>query len=161
MTVDGHTRPVGPGYVTEQRIWRPGDEVVLSLPMAPRFTYPDPRIDAVRGCVAVERGPVVLALESVDVDGVDSVDELRVDTGRPPRLSAGRVTVSLRRVHPNDHDWPYRTDEAESVPALGEELDEVALVAYHAWANRGPSTMRVWLPTTADRRTPDLKEEAR
>jgi uncharacterized protein len=31
----------------------------------------------------------------------------------------------------------------------GEELDEVPLVEYHAWANRGPSTMRVWLPTTA------------
>ncbi|MEV0173917.1 hypothetical protein AB0I00_22695 [Streptomyces sp. NPDC050803] len=24
----------------------------------------------------------------------------------------------------------------------------MTLVPYHSWANRGPSTMRVWLPTT-------------
>jgi len=148
LTVDGTSRPVGPGVVTERRTWRRGDEVVLFLPMAPRFTYPDARIDAVRGCVAVERGPLVLALESVDVLDVETVDELRVDTSQPPRLVDGRVLVRCRRVRPQDHDWPYRTGGVESAPGAGEELDEVAMVEYHAWANRGPSTMRVWLPTT-------------
>ncbi|GGO21120.1 glycoside hydrolase family 127 protein [Micromonospora parathelypteridis] len=148
LTIAGDTRPVGPGFVTECRTWRRGDEVVLSLPVGPRFTHPDARIDAVRGCVAVEHGPLVLALESVDVPGVETVDELRVDTSQPPRLVNGRVTVRLRRVHPRDHDWPYQTDAVESAPTVGESLDEVALVAYHDWANRGPSTMRVWLPTT-------------
>ncbi|WP_406080862.1 glycoside hydrolase family 127 protein [Micromonospora sp. NBC_00858] len=146
VTIDGDSRPVGPGFVTENRTWRRGDEVVLSLPMAPRFTYPDARIDSVRGCVAVERGPLVFALESVDVPGVDSVDELRVDDSQPPRLVDGRVTVRCRRVHPQDHGWPYRPDAASAAPIVGEVLDEVALVEYHAWANRGPSTMRVWLP---------------
>ncbi|WBB52502.1 beta-L-arabinofuranosidase domain-containing protein [Verrucosispora sp. WMMD573] len=150
VTVDGHTRPVGPGAVTEHRAWRRGDEVVLSLPTVPRFTYPDPRIDAVRGCVAVEHGPLVLALESVDVPGVDSVDELRVDVSRPPRLVDGRVTVCCRRVRPREHEWPYLADAVESAPVVGEVLDEVALVPYHAWANRGPSTMRVWLPVATD-----------
>ncbi|MDQ7904050.1 glycoside hydrolase family 127 protein [Phytohabitans sp. ZYX-F-186] len=145
LTVDGRTRPVAPGTVTERRVWHRGDEVLLSLPMAPRFTYPDPRIDAVRGCVAVERGPVVFALESVDVPGGAAVDELRVDTSQPPRLVDGRVTVRCRHVLPYDHDWPYRADRAQTEPAVGAELDAVPLVEYHAWANRGPSTMRVWL----------------
>ncbi|MFY1674544.1 glycoside hydrolase family 127 protein [Plantactinospora sp. WMMB334] len=149
LTVDGETRQVTPGVVTERRAWRPGDEVVLCLPMAPRFTYPDPRIDGVRGCVAVERGPVVFALESVDVPGVETVDELRVDTSEPPRLTDGRVTVRCHRVHPQDHTWPYRTDPAECTPAPDAEFDAVPLVAYHAWANRGPSTMRVWIPRHA------------
>ncbi|MFG3685032.1 glycoside hydrolase family 127 protein [Micromonospora sp. NPDC047740] len=147
LTVDGTTLPVGPGVFTERRTWRRGDKVVLYLPMAPRFTYPDARIDAVRGCVAVERGPLVLALESVDVTGVETVDELRVDPSEPPRLVDGRVVVRCRRVRPQDHDWPYRSAGAESAPGAGEEFAEVALVEYHAWANRGPSTMRVWLPT--------------
>jgi DUF1680 family protein len=150
VSIAGDTRAVGPGLVTERRTWRRGDEVVLSLPMAPRFTYPDPRIDAVRGCVAVERGPLVLALESVDVARVETVDELRVDTGQPPRLVDGRVTVRCRRVRPSGHDWPYRTDPAELASVVDEELDAVPLVEYHAWANRGPSTMRVWLPTTVE-----------
>ncbi|WP_428964928.1 glycoside hydrolase family 127 protein [Micromonospora fluostatini] len=147
LTVDADTRPVGPGMVTERRVWRRGDEVVLRLPMAPRFTYPDPRIDAVRGCVAVERGPVVLALESVDVPGVGTVDEFRVDTRHPPRVVDGRVTVRCRRVRPREDEWPYRGTPAPPDP-VDADLDEVALVEYHAWANRGPSTMRVWLPTT-------------
>ncbi|MEU8053420.1 glycoside hydrolase family 127 protein [Micromonospora haikouensis] len=147
LTVDGRIRPVGPGYVTEHRAWRRGDEVVLSLPMTPRFSYPDTRIDAVRGCVAVERGPLVYALESVDVPGVASVDELRVDAARPPRLVDGRVTVRCVRIRPPEPGWPYRGDAAEAVSAVDGLLDEVALVEYHAWANRGPSTMRVWLPT--------------
>jgi DUF1680 family protein len=144
FTVGGETRPVGPGYVTERRTWQRGEEVVLSLPTAPRFTYPDPRIDAVRGCVAVERGPLVLALESVDTPGAAAVDEWQVDTGRPPRLVGDRVTVSCRRAHPPGPEWPYRAEPP--APAPGREVAEVPLVEYHAWANRGPSTMRVWLP---------------
>lgn len=154
LTVAGQTRPVEPGVVTERRTWQRGDEVVLCLPMAPRFTYPHTRIDAVRGCVAVERGPLVYALESVDVPGIETVDELRVDTSQAPRLVDGQVTVRCEHMRADEHagqakGWPYWTGPNGSVPVTDEELDEVPLVEYHAWANRGPSTMRVWLPTTA------------
>jgi len=142
LTVGGQTRPVGPGYVSERRAWRSGDEVVLRLPMAPRFSHPHPRIDAVRGCVAVERGPLVYALESVDLPGGTSVDDLRVDIGEPPELVDGRVVVRCRQLHADDPAWPYGDDRA----AADTELREVPLVPYHAWANRGPSAMRVWLP---------------
>lgn len=142
LTVDGATRPVGPGYVTERRAWRAGDEVVLRLPMAPRFTWPDARVDAVRGCVAVERGPLVYAVESVDAP---DVDDLRVDTTHPPALVDGRVVVRCRRLGAGDPDWPYGVS---APPAAGPAAHDVPLVEYHAWAQRGPSTMRVWLPTT-------------
>jgi len=147
LTVDGETRPVEPGYATAHRRWRGGDEVVLRLPMAPRFTYPDDRIDAVRGCVAVERGPLVFALESVDVPGVESVDQIRVDTGHPPVLAGARVVVRARLAERHDPDWPYGSDPAGAPTPAATEIGEVPLVPYHAWANRGPSTMRVWLPT--------------
>jgi len=146
LTVAGRARPVSAGPVTERRVWQRGDEVVLELPMAPRFTHPDPRIDAVRGCVAVEQGPLVLAVESVDVPSVATVDELRVDVARPPRLVDGRVVVDGRRAVGADAeaeaDWPY---QAATAPGRGEPM-ELPLVPYYRWANRGPSTMRVWLP---------------
>ena len=47
--------------------WRPGDAVVLDLDLPVRVTEPDPRVDAVRGCVAVERGPLVYCVESADL----------------------------------------------------------------------------------------------
>lgn len=156
LTVGAKTRPVGPGYTTVRRAWRGGDEVVLSLPVAPRFTYPDPRIDAVRGCVAVERGPVVFAVESVDLPGAGNLDQLRVDTACPPMVDSDRVVVRCRRIGPHDHDWPYGdahglphgVGEAAPAPADRNDLIEVPLIPYHSWANRGPSTMRVWIPTS-------------
>src|SRR5690606_30767305 len=57
LVVDGAAEPAAPGTVRVRRAFRAGDVVELHLPVAPRFTAPDPRIDAVRGCLAVERGP--------------------------------------------------------------------------------------------------------
>ncbi len=47
-------------------------------------------------------------------------------------------------VVPADRDWPYGS-EPESGPRSPRV---VPLVPYHRWARRGPTTMRVWLPTT-------------
>jgi DUF1680 family protein len=143
-----------PGTATVRRAFRAGDVVELHLPIAPRVTTADPRIDAVRGCVAVERGPEVLCLESVDLAAatggrVADVADVRLDPASPPTEVDGEVRVRLRRVTPADRPWPYG-------PAAGEDGEDgggepgpafdVALVPYHDWAERGPSTMRVWLP---------------
>ena len=82
-------QPVAPGNVVVERTFAPGDEVTLTLPMTPRWTVPDPRIDAVRGCVAVERGPLVMCAESVDLPDEREVDVLVVDPTVPPRDGNG------------------------------------------------------------------------
>ncbi|RMI13448.1 glycoside hydrolase family 127 protein [Cellulomonas triticagri] len=139
--------PVAPGYVA---VTGPaaGGQVVLDLPVAPRFTVADPRVDAVRGQVAVEAGPLVYAVESVDL-GVD-VAQVRVDATRTPRVRDGSVTVRAQVVAVAEEDWPYAgagaTDDGGRAGASVPDAREVPLVAYHAWGNRGPSTMRVWLP---------------
>jgi DUF1680 family protein len=45
-----HRRPVPAGYATVDADWQVGDEVRLELPIGPRWTHPDPRVDAIRGC---------------------------------------------------------------------------------------------------------------
>jgi len=137
-TVDGH--PAEPGYVAVDGP-AAGGRVELDLPVAPRFTVADPRVDAVRGQVAVEAGPLVYALESVDL-GAD-VGLARVDTGRAPEARDGAVTVLARTVEVPEGDWPYADRPAE---AGADQPRAVPLVPYHAWGNRGPSTMRVWMP---------------
>jgi DUF1680 family protein len=133
---------VEPGTALVRREFAVGDEVRLELPVRPRWTFPDPRIDAVRGCVAVERGPVVLCAESVD-DDADNLDDLAVDTDVPPENVPAGALVHGRFTTPAGDGWPYtiaapNTDRSDLVP--------VRLVPYHRWARRGPSTMRVWLP---------------
>ncbi|QNE36348.1 glycoside hydrolase family 127 protein [Leifsonia shinshuensis] len=143
LTVDGETTEVAPGYAEVRRAFRAGDTVVLDLPVAPRFVRADPRIDAVRGSVAVQRGPVVQALESVDLpDGWPDVADVVVDTAVAPRDEDGRVVVRLCRRRVADAGWPY----GAGAPVEAEAAVDVPLVAYHDWAERGPSTMRVWIP---------------
>ena len=151
-TVDGEPAVVEGGTVRVRRAFAAGDEVRLVLPVAPRVTVPDGRIDAVRGCVAVERGPVVLCAESVDLPGGAGVEALRLDAGASPVADGDGARVRARLVPAGGADggaggaaggWPYGADAG---PEAGEPVD-VRLVPYHSWANRGPSTMRVWLPT--------------
>jgi DUF1680 family protein len=107
--------------------------------MHPRWTFPDPRVDAVRGCAAVEVGPLVMCAESIDQEeGVD-LDALQVDTSVAPAATA----VKGRRVLHPQRSWPYRV---EADAGTGAEPVAVPLVPYHRWARRGPSAMRVWLP---------------
>ena len=141
----GGRRPVAPGTVVVERPFRPGEEVTLTLPMATRWTASRSPHRRRRGCVAVERGPLVMCAESVDLPGGRHVDGVRVDPTVPPRDAGDTVVVAGRLVDPPDRPWPYGDDEGE---AAGTTVADVPLVPYHTWANRGPSTMRVWLPTT-------------
>jgi DUF1680 family protein len=138
------TEPASPGTVQVARSFRRGDVIELTLPMAPRITRPDPRIDAARGCVAVERGPEVLALESVDLGAAGMSDvEDAVFAGAPPVDRDGRVWIGVRQRGADDAPWPY----TGATPTPAGTATEVPLVPYHSWGNRGPSTMRVWIPT--------------
>jgi DUF1680 family protein len=153
-----HGEPVGPGSATVRRAFVAGDEIRLALPVRPRWTFPDPRIDAVRGCVAVERGPIVLCAESTDQNGAD-LDDLRVDVTLAPDDGAESVTVRGHAIAPYGGSWPYGDSPAEPVwpelrgsqahsspPTDDPSPTPVRLTPYHRWARRGPSTMRVWLP---------------
>lgn len=138
----GQESPVRAGYVT---VAGPaaGQSIVLELPVTPRFTWADPRVDAVRGQVAIEKGPVVMALESIDL-GAD-VATARVCTDTPPADVDGQVHVRIRTAElPAPADWPFSPERAAG--RAGEGAKDVPLIPYHSWAERGPSTMRVWIP---------------
>ena len=149
------------GWLRLTRSWRPGERVVLELDMEPRLTDADPRVDAARGCVAIERGPLVYCLEQVDHPG-GGLDDIVLDTTRPlavkhrPDLLGGVTTVlasGYRRRIEERSWWPYASRTADSDAAAADYTaagDPVELVAipYYAWANRTDGAMRVWLPTS-------------
>lgn len=158
LTVNG--RPVDlaaeDGWLRLARGWRPGDAVVLELDVAPRLTAPPSRADALRGCVAVERGPLVYCVESADLPAGTAVDDLRLDAGAPLRESvepvAPGVAVAIRAAgaawSPTaDGWWAYRPHEATSAPEPPAVPVELTLIPYHLWGHRERGAMRVWLPT--------------
>ncbi|SDD74527.1 glycoside hydrolase family 127 protein [Glycomyces harbinensis] len=140
---DGTVRDVEagrPAVVTAD--FAAGDEIRLELPVEPRWTLPDPRIDGVRGCAAVEQGPLVLCAESVDLPGGADVAELTVDAAAAPVVRDGRVHVSAR-VHDRDAaGWPY----GPAAPDDEGKTADIPLVPFRLRATRGPASMRVWLP---------------
>lgn len=86
VTIDGEPVPAAAddrGYVCLRRAWSGRSQVVLDLPMPVRVIDPHPRIDAVRGCVALARGPLVHCIEQADHPGI-AVEDLRVDPEAPP-----------------------------------------------------------------------------
>ncbi|GAB2992834.1 glycoside hydrolase family 127 protein [Saccharothrix stipae] len=136
-------RQVPVGDIVVYRSFAVGEEIRLELPTRPRFTAPDPRIDATRGCVAVERGPLVYCAESA---GEADLDTLRVDDTVPPVDTEAGVEVAARFDAPGADDWPYGPPEPTG--GITRPTTPLNLVPYHRWARGGPSTMRVWLPKT-------------
>jgi DUF1680 family protein len=128
---------------TVERSLSAGDVIELRLPMEPRFSRAHPRIDAVRGQAAVERGPLVLALEDLDLpEGID-VEHVEIDPTFSPVDDPDGAIVGLRHRTAPEDEWPYAAAAAE----LG-DFFTAKMRPYKDWANRGPSTMRVWMPVS-------------
>jgi DUF1680 family protein len=157
IVLDENTATLQDGWLRLTRAWKPGERAVLELDMEPRFTRADPRVDAVRGCVAIERGPLVYCLEQVDHPG-GGLDDIVVDTTRPltvkhrPDLLDAVTTVlagGYRRAIPERGWWPYPSgdpaDFATREDAAAAPI-ELTAIPYYAWANRRDGSMRVWLP---------------
>ena len=102
LTVNGTAVDTAPadGWWVVGREWNDGDEVVLVLPLEPRFTVADPRLDAARGAVAVEYGPLVYCLEAVDNPG-HRLDDVTVDTAVAPEVVPHGRAASGHRDHPD------------------------------------------------------------
>ncbi|WP_042396910.1 glycoside hydrolase family 127 protein [Streptacidiphilus carbonis] len=125
--------PAEAGWVRLRRTWRTGEQVVLELDLTPRLTEADPRVDAVRGCVAIECGPLVYCLEEADHQG-GGLDRVVLDRTAPlsaehrPDLLGGVTVITAsgrRRPEGGAADWwPYRTAEPVADPAAGSRAAE-------------------------------------
>src|SRR4051794_14392694 len=137
-TLDGRAVEAG-AYATVDHELHPGTRVELLLPMTVRSTRADDRVDAVRGAVALERGPLVYALERADqdegvvLDDVRIPDEPEIEEVPGPGLVAGDIGLRFRAVQLGRGDSPDREVTVTAVP-------------YFEWANRGVGPMRIWIP---------------
>lgn len=135
---DGARERDGDGYARVPL--EPGARYVLDLDLTPRLTTAHHRVDALRGAVAVERGPVVYCVEQADLDAPLDVDDLAV---LPAPITVGEGdTLVLRCRVINAADGLYGPDTATE---LGDE-HAVTAIPFSTWGNRAPGPMRVWLP---------------
>lgn len=144
---EGKVVPSGQSSVRVTKCFEAGERLKLSLPMKIRCVYPNPRIDAVRGCLAVELGPLVLCAESVDLpDGVCLDDVVVTPSAAKQNLNEihGEIAAKVQKVATHK---PYFSCTNPYLPRYIPESEfQMKLIPYFQWGNRGPSTMRVWLP---------------
>jgi DUF1680 family protein len=129
------------GYAVLTRRWKAGDTVQLSLPMPVRRVVSDERVAANRGRVALERGPIVYAVESIDNGGdvfnIVLPDDAALSAKQRPDLLGGITVITGRAL------GLLPGDDGRTV--VTREKDFLA-VPYNVWSNRGEDRMAVWLP---------------
>lgn len=119
---------VNDGFQTIRRQWKPGDVVEVSFPMPARRVLAHEGVADDRGKAAIQRGPIVYALEAID-NGGRALD----------------VTVPL--------DAPLKTGFRQDllngleVVTTRAGARTITAIPYFAWANRGKGEMTVWIPT--------------
>jgi DUF1680 family protein len=148
--------PSHEGYMTIDRVWNTNDAVEADLAMPAFFIEADPRIDGVRGCVAIQRGPIVYCLEEQDQSrGVNLLD-LQIDpteelTSRwQGDLLGGVMTVEGTGYQLERSTWQknglYRPLILKNKDRHSERKINFIAIPYYAWGNRGLKSMRVWIP---------------
>jgi len=144
VTRDGAlvSSPPVDGWIVLDDALRDGTTVELDLPLQPVVVHPHPRIDAVRGCVAVQRGPVVYC--AVAPDDAGAVDDVTVEGG-DLRFAGGdgvlgpRLVLGGTRLAPGSAPlYATASDDADGVPVT------VELRPFAEYD--GGAAMRVWLP---------------
>ncbi len=135
---------VDKGYITIKRNWKSGDEIELSLDMRPRFIYANENVVDDRGCLAVQRGPLVYCAEEVDNDfDIRSVLVNRqgeIKETIMPNLLNGIVELNVA-------SQALFYDKSKKLQAMDVNLK---LIPYYAWNHRGVGKMLVWLPENAN-----------
>ena len=153
------------GYVNIDRRWKKGDEVVLQLDMEPRTVRANEHVEADRGMVAIERGPIVYCAEGVDNPDADIFSilinqqpQFEVLADQPftftPVADGSPVSSPLSPVAdglPVSTRLTMLACDAQTLAfdkqgRLQAKDVRLKLIPYYAWCHRGRSNMKVWMP---------------
>ncbi len=131
------------GYAVLDRLWKPGDQIELTLPMVVRRVIANDKVEPDRGRVAIERGPLVYCVEGADHGGrvrhLWLADEHRLKPRKQDDLLGGVVVLT----------GTARAVERTESGTLEDVSRPIMMVPYYAWCHRGANEMRVWLPRSS------------
>jgi DUF1680 family protein len=141
-------------YLKIRRRWSSGDRVEVVHSMRTTVLTPHWKVDAVRGSVAVQRGPLVYCVEADDLETGTTVEDIALDATKPleatgvvPTSLEGYVKVAIRAVgrKVGHIAGTLYGDDGES-SYITEPLS-LTFVPYFARGNRSSGAMRVWVPS--------------
>jgi DUF1680 family protein len=144
------------GYVMIERTWNTDDVVELTLATPVFLVEADPRVDSLRGCVAIQRGPLVYCVEEHDQEpGVNLLDVEIDPSGEfsnrwQGSFLGGVVTLEGTGYQMDRSAWSNNRLYRHLVPGnenhTSDRKVKLTAIPYYAWGNRGLKSMRVWIP---------------
>jgi uncharacterized protein len=148
--VNGKEQPLAlqKGYLVIDRKWSAQDQVTLTLPMPVERVLANPAVQADRGMVALQRGPIVYCVEEKDNGrGLRSLvlpDEARLQAVFDPELLGGVTTIVGRAVR--EEQFVSQNQLYQRVDSSAKSKDvPFKAIPYFAWSNRGQGEMQVWV----------------
>lgn len=128
------------GYFSIDRQWKKGDVVDVHFDMEPRTVKANSKVEADRGKISVERGPLVYCAEWPDND----FSVLSVFMNRKPEFTVERKPELLYGI--DELKTQAQTLGYDETGRLVTKDVTLTLIPYYAWAHRGTGEMAVWLP---------------
>lgn len=134
------------GYFTIDRKWKKGDVVRVRFDMDPRTVRANNNVEADRGFVAIERGPLVYCAEWPDND----FDIMGALVNQSPKMTVEDGTLHAKEKKVADYYIKVIKTDAQLLSfdkqgRLNAKDVKLSLIPYYAWCHRGSGKMRVWL----------------
>lgn len=142
------------GYAVISRKWKAGDVVEVRFDMEARTVRANNRVDADRGMVAVERGPLVYCAEWKD----NGFDIKSILLNQSPQFALGSrslddfVSAANRAKLPACASQQITTLTTDAQTLAFDDSGKLVakdvrltMIPYYAWCHRGSGDMRVWL----------------
>ncbi len=144
------------GYFGINRKWKKGDKVTLHLEMQPRIVTALEAVEADRGRVSVERGPIVYCAEFPD----NNFDLGALLLSQKPKFEVKNSGFSFKADNGQQEcEFIGLTTSGQTLNynGLGKLTTQdvtLNLIPYYAWNHRGSGRMMVWLPYELRATTP-------
>jgi DUF1680 family protein len=141
IKVNGQVQAVSPekGYISLNRSWKKGDVVEVHFDMEARTVKANDKVEADKGRIAVERGPLVYCAEWPD----NNFNVLKVMLNKNPEFelkNAPELLNGIQTLQSGAQIISYNENGKIEVKDVN-----LTMIPYFAWANRGKGNMTVWL----------------
>jgi DUF1680 family protein len=153
LNVNGEHMPIEPlmqkGYVRIARRWQSGDSISLHVEMPIERIYAHPEVRVNVGRAALQRGPLIYCLETIDhhipLHRLLLPASAALESHFVPTLLGGVSVIQGTAQALETEDWSgalYRATPPGRVP------HPLVAIPYYAWDHRQPGEMCVWINTT-------------
>ncbi|MCB0746828.1 MAG: glycoside hydrolase family 127 protein [Ignavibacteriae bacterium] len=118
------------GYLEITKSWQKGDSIEMILPMEVREVVTNEKVEENKNLVSIEYGPLVYCAEEID-------NEKSINNVVIPKQA--QFTIEKRE---NLLDGI----NIINCDIFNKEQQNLVLVPYYSWSNRGVGKMKVWIP---------------